>query len=464
MSYNILSSNLVLGLDTVPQYSFVTTPSGVLQVEKLDGNTSGVEVDGCVLADQLQISGATGLRALTTDGVGRIVTSNVTTTILEGLNQRVLDIEDPDKTLTASNVVTSNIRPTTDGNILVDANILVPEGTIYGNTVHPYSGTLVIEGNASMQALQATTGTFTGNLETDTTLLSTDATVSSNLQTGNAIVLGALGTQTLTASGNVQAAHVIGNITTNTITAPSGTVTINTAMETQNATVSTNLTVQDTLIANNVDPPGGTVIVSGDVDATNLHADTGTFTSNVDCDTLDATTLLTAPLTSTANISTNAITSLGGPTGNVYMIGNVVAGETVYTSNIMPLQAGNVIISGNLTAFDVNIKASDARLKTDIRPIEHALDKVCQLQGVHFTWKEGLPWPPQPDVGVIAQEVEAVLPEAVTQASFDVDVFGNSKSQQSYKAVDGVSNKLTALLIQAVKELRGEVEMLKRHT
>jgi hypothetical protein len=349
MSYNILSSNLVLGLDTVPQYSFVTTPSGVLQVEKLDGNTSGVEVDGCVLADQLQISGATGLRALTTDGVGRIVTSNVTTTILEGLNQRVLDIEDPDKTLTASNVVTSNIRPTTDGNILLDGN----------------------------------------------------------------------------------------------------------------ATVTTNLTVQDTLIANNVDPPGGTVIVSGDVDATNLHADTGTFTSNVDCDTLDATTLLTAPLTSTANISTNAITSLGGPTGNVYMIGNVVAGETVYTSNIMPLQAGNVIISGNLTAFDVNIKASDARLKTDIRPIEHALDKVCQLQGVHFTWKEGLPWPPQPDVGVIAQEVEAVLPEAVTQASFDVDVFGNSKSQQSYKAVDGVSNKLTALLIQAVKELRGEVEALK---
>lgn len=145
------------------------------------------------------------------------------------------------------------------------------------------------------------------------------------------------------------------------------------------------------------------------------------------------------------------------------MIGNVVAGETIYTSNIVPLQAGNVIISGNLTAFDVNIKASDARLKTDIRPIDHALDKVCQLQGVHFTWKEGLPWPPHRDVGVLAQDVERVLPEAVTQASFDVDVFGNSKSQEGYMSVDGVSNKITALLIQAVKELYEKVERLERN-
>jgi hypothetical protein len=457
MSYNILSSNLVLGLESVPQYSLITTPSGVLQVEKLDGTASGVEVDGCVLADQIQISGATGLRALTTDGVGRVVTSNVTTVLLEGFDQRLQDIEDPEKTVTASNVITSNIRPA-DGNLLVEANINLPSGTVYANTIQPYSGTLVIEGNTTTQHVSGTTGSFTGNLETDTNLVSRDIHVSANTRTGNLRVESRLDTQTLVASGNVEAPYVLGHLVGDTLTAPtSGTLTIQNALNTVNATVTSNLQVQDTVIANAIDPPGGTVTVAGDVTALDIDARRGVFSSNVDCDTLEAITMV-----NTANLSTNAITSLAGPTGNVYMIGNVVAGETIYTSNIVPLQAGNVIISGNLTAFDVNIKASDARLKEHVRPIEGALDRLHKIRGVRFTWKEGLPWPAHDDVGVIAQEVEQVLPEAVTQASFDVDVFGNSKSRESYKAVDGVTNKITALLIEAVKELHEEVRDLKR--
>lgn len=463
MSYSILSSNLVLGLDSVPQYSFVTTPSGVLQVEKLDGTTSGVEVDGCVLADQMQLSGATGLRALTTDGVGRIVTANVTTVTLEGFDGRLQDLEDPEKTVTASNVVTSNIRPA-DGTLLIEANVSIPQGTIYANTVQPYSGTLTIDGNLTTDNIQAITGSFTGNLETDTNMISSDAYISGNTRTGNLVVEDRLDASTLIASGNIEAPYVIGTIgvRTNTVAAPSGTLAIQDNLTTGRGTFTSNIIVQDTVVANTIDPPGETLTVSGNVDAGNISATSGTFSSTVECITLDATTLVTAPTTSTANVFTNAITSLAGPTGNVYMIGNVVAGETIYTSNIVPLQAGNVIISGNLTAFDVNIKASDARLKTDIRPIDHALDKVCQLQGVHFTWKEGLPWPPHRDVGVLAQDVERVLPEAVTQASFDVDVFGNSKSQEGYMSVDGVSNKITALLIQAVKELYEKVERLEK--
>ena len=95
--------------------------------------------------------------------------------------------------------------------------------------------------------------------------------------------------------------------------------------------------------------------------------------------------------------------------------------------------------------------SSDARKKTDILTIDSALDKVCAMRGVSYKWRADADVgqdPTVPHIGVIAQEIEAVVPAAVQYAE-DADSY----------AVD--YNGLVGLLIQAVKELKAEVDSLK---
>lgn len=120
--------------------------------------------------------------------------------------------------------------------------------------------------------------------------------------------------------------------------------------------------------------------------------------------------------------------------------------------------AGAIYATGAITAF-----YSDKRLKTVSGKIENALDKVGQLSGVYYTNNDTAKSfgydSDEVQVGVIAQEVEAVLPQIVKAAPFDLDENGNSKSGQNYKTVQ--YEKLTPLLIEAINELRAEVTALK---
>jgi hypothetical protein len=96
---------------------------------------------------------------------------------------------------------------------------------------------------------------------------------------------------------------------------------------------------------------------------------------------------------------------------------------------------GNWVASGDVTAF------SDARLKDNVQTINGALDKVLSMRGVTFD-KGG-----QRGTGVIAQEMQEVMPEVVMQNDEYLSVaYGN----------------LVGVLIEAVKELRAEVEEIKR--
>jgi hypothetical protein len=89
--------------------------------------------------------------------------------------------------------------------------------------------------------------------------------------------------------------------------------------------------------------------------------------------------------------------------------------------------------------------ASDARLKKDVVALEGALDKIDSIRGVHYHWADAAQ-PQSRQVGVIAQEIQAVYPELVKQG-------GNG-----YLSVD--YPKLTAVLIQSVKELKSLVMSL----
>jgi hypothetical protein len=101
--------------------------------------------------------------------------------------------------------------------------------------------------------------------------------------------------------------------------------------------------------------------------------------------------------------------------------------------------AGAIVAAGNVTAF------SDIRVKDNVETIPNALDKLDQIRGVTYT-RTDLDDKEQRYAGVIAQEIEAVLPEAVRD-------LGN------IKAVD--YNATIGLLIQAVKELTDKVKALE---
>ena len=92
--------------------------------------------------------------------------------------------------------------------------------------------------------------------------------------------------------------------------------------------------------------------------------------------------------------------------------------------------------------------SSDARLKTDVITIENSLDKVMNMRGVYFNWI-----PEDRDkarqTGVIAQEVLEVLPECV-----------NHDEENDEYSVD--YNKITAVLIESIKELKNEINELKK--
>jgi hypothetical protein len=123
---------------------------------------------------------------------------------------------------------------------------------------------------------------------------------------------------------------------------------------------------------------------------------------------------------------------------------------------------GEIRATNNVTAF-----YSDRRLKTSITPISDALSKMCSIHGVTFQSNDTAAKYGYTDkkvqVGVIAQEVKEVLPQAVVAAPFDI---GQNKDGSEY-SISGENyltvqyEKLVPLLIEAIKELKVEVDQLK---
>jgi hypothetical protein len=136
------------------------------------------------------------------------------------------------------------------------------------------------------------------------------------------------------------------------------------------------------------------------------------------------------------------------------------AGDTVFgsnqkfffqngtTTNTLELDgSGNGIFLGNVTAFG---SPSDIKLKENIEVIPNALDKVSELQGVTFNYKKD----GRKSTGLIAQELEKVLPEVVYE-THEID-----NDDEKFKAVR--YGNVVGLLVEAIKELKAEIEELKK--
>ena len=127
---------------------------------------------------------------------------------------------------------------------------------------------------------------------------------------------------------------------------------------------------------------------------------------------------------------------------------------------------GNFSVTGNVTAY-----SSDKRLKKNFKKIDNALDKVLSLNGYNFDWRmdklEGTTFKPDfetNDVGLIAQEVEAVCEQATGPAPFDIQWDENNEHQVSQSGEDYLTvnyDKLVPVLVEAIKEQQETIEEQK---
>jgi len=148
-----------------------------------------------------------------------------------------------------------------------------------------------------------------------------------------------------------------------------------------------------------------------------------------------------------SGVSTGARAALSAGTGISYNSGTGVITCTVDTpaevglgnlSNNGNNLSGNFTATGNVTAF------SDERLKENVETIQGALDKVLQMRGVTYNYKSELN-DGQRGTGVIAQEMQQVMPEVVEEGQYLSVAYGN----------------LVGVLIEAVKELKAELDQCK---
>jgi hypothetical protein len=159
-------------------------------------------------------------------------------------------------------------------------------------------------------------------------------------------------------------------------------------------------------------------------------------------------------------------TGSAGWYNSTYAVGIYSTGAgLVQTYNSSSFQAnGALYATGNVTAY-----YSDERLKTNLGNVKNALDSVCKLNGFRYINNEVAKSVgyenEEVQLGVSAQEVEALFPEIVSIAPFDMlhnEETGaiSSKSGEEYKTVDYA--RLVPVLIEAIKELKAEVDELKK--
>ena len=113
---------------------------------------------------------------------------------------------------------------------------------------------------------------------------------------------------------------------------------------------------------------------------------------------------------------------------------------------------GTLDVDGDIVSQS-NTISSDAKFKDNVNTLDNALSTVLALRGVSFTWNEKTKRNGKDDIGLIAQEVQRVLPELVLEAN----TLGTE--DQTHLTVDYA--KTVAVLIEAVKELSAKVEALE---
>lgn len=294
---------------------------------------------------------------------------------------------------------------------------------------------LTVNGNVSANRFTSTvasgTAPFTVSSSTLVTNLNADFLRGKTSPLGD--IVGTTDTQTIT--NKTLTFPIITSISNGgTVTLPSSTTTL----------IGRDTT--DTLTNKSIAASGNTI--SGITNA-NLSGSAGITNANLANSTISGVSLGS----SLASLSFSGFISATGSYNGFTAVSVSVAATTANTANSIvardssgdftagSINCSNLTATFAVTAADIN-STSDLHLKTNVNTIENSLDIVNSLRGVSFDWKMNH----KKSYGVIAQELEQILPDLVTT--------------QQNKSVN--YNGLVGVLIEAVKELSAEVEELKK--
>jgi hypothetical protein len=339
----------------------------------------------------------------------------------------------------------------TVGNLIPSGNLIQSLGSptnqfkdlyLAGNTIH--LGGLQLTNNAGGLSVVTPSGSGAGDL--------TAGNVTVN---GNLIVLGSTTTVSSTTLEIADKNITVAKGAADSAAADGAGITVDGASATFNyvhANTSWTSNQDLNLVAGKVFEINGTSVLSNTTLGSGVTASSLTSFGN-------SPTLVTPALgTPSAIVLTNATGTASGLTANIANFINVTDDTTTNatrypifangTSGAITEQVSSTKLffnpsTGLLTSTDYN-SSSDKRLKKSIKTVGSALDKVGALRGVTFTWKDSN----TPAIGMIAQEVQEVLPEVVTT---DDDGYMGIK----YTNVIGV-------LVEAIKELKADFEAYKK--
>ena len=134
----------------------------------------------------------------------------------------------------------------------------------------------------------------------------------------------------------------------------------------------------------------------------------------------------------------------------------VDASSTITALQLDMSEGGNALFNGNISGSQIEASgdviafgSSDKRLKDNIQPISEPLYKLSKVGGYTFDWNDKQDTYEGNDVGVVAQEIEEILPQLVTTRD------------TGYKAVK--YEKIVPLLIESIKELNKKVEDIEKN-
>lgn len=363
--------------------------------------------------------------------------------------------------------MSTNLLPNIDG-LRTIGSTSKRWNTLYGNlnAVTASTGTLSVTGTGTLGTVNATTGGIT--TVNSTTINATNVyanlvdadsfTANGGSITGNFSVVG-----NLTVTGT----QFIVNVTDYSLTDPM--IDVGTTADGRPLTVDDGF--ERGLLINHYNNPGSgtpTGQRSGDnhsffgiCDTVGANKGSFVFVTNVapNYNVVTSGSLHNVPMPGTAgantvwgNISVGSATingTLSVPNTPVSLSGLTITNSGANITGDVLID-GDLNVTGDITAFYVS--PSDARLKTNITKIDNSLDKVLNLNGYNYKWnalgvekykrKEE-----ESDVGVIAQELEKILPQAVHE------------DKDGYKTV--AYDKIIPLLIEAIKDLKHEIDELK---
>ena len=400
------------------------------------------------------------------------------------------------------NVTNTTVSSTsTDGAVVIGGGVGIGGAVNVGGTVNISGnenliGTLnvsnaTVSSSASTGAVVITGGVgiggavnITGNENLAGVLHVTNSTTSTTSSTGSVIVSGGIGVGEnlnvggiVNITGNENLTGIL-NVTNSTTSSSSSTGAVvvtggvgiggvvniagtssNTALHVSNTNNSSTITDGSVVV------DGGVGIakilnVGGSVNITGSKSDIALHVTNINnsSTTTDGSAVFDGGVGIAKKLNVGDAVNITGNTSSIALhvtntndSSSITNGSSVFDGGVGIAKklnvGGNLNVEGDFTLLGSQTTTSDQTLKTDIVPIDNALDKVLNMNGVYFNWIDQEKFNNRHQVGFLAQNVETVVPELVLTDNSGI------------KSVN--YSQLVAVLVEAIKEQNNVIKQLK---